>query len=253
VTLTATATQGFQLLRYTSQEEVFYLPGAVSTSYTRGNMAHLGSLGTVTEATDGDTPPLFQIHESITTPAASTAFPHPQDFDASKIGTGGKWNTLVPVKALVAPGAPVFLVALANFSTEDVAAYTAATPSVTGTTGFGADDDSNAALMYVDAGPGIGEINVCQDYVQSSKVITVLRAFETALTTASDVAVLEGAGSGAGGISLFGRADMKDANELDISDGSDDGDFVLYGDLRAVTPYLSKGQFPVIQAKYLHI
>lgn len=256
MTLTATATQGFEYLRQTAGQEIFYLPGAVSTTYTRGDLLTI-STGTNTLAAVGDStaPIYFRCEKTVTTPGTTTPFPKPADFDASKIagGDGDKWDTLVPVSLNVPIGAPVYLATLVNFTTDDVATYTSGTPSITLTSALGADDDANGALVYFDAGPGAGEFNMGADYANGTKILTLLRTPSATLTSSTDVAILEGEGSQVGGMSFFGRIDTSDQDgEVDVSDGYDDGNFVLFGDLRDISRYLSKGQFPVISANYLY-
>lgn len=192
------------------------------------------------------------VHRSMTCAAATVGFPHEgAPFDPITDGDQGAL-TLVPVRIAVPAGVDVYKVTFADHADDTLAAYTAATPSVTLTTALGGNDDPNGGLIYTYGGTGPGQVNVITDYVDATKVATLVRRFETAVSTDTTAIILEGEGGGAAnGIQLFGRIDAKNATTLQTDDGSADGDFAVFMDIIQAPGYLKNLTLPVIAAHYL--
>lgn len=224
--LTATASQGFEFVGLTTGLEVFYLPGDPGVTFTRGDQVSMSNgvviLGVAKAAMIG------HVAETTVCPAASVAAPRAEKFNPNVRASTDL--CLVPVKLNVPGGVPIFEVTFANQFDDTLAAYTAATPSITLTTSPGANDDTNAAIIYVYEGPGRGEILIGDDYDHASKVLTTHRKANATLTTSSKVIVLEGEGGSVGGIGFMGRLNEADHNNLNVADGYNDGDWLIFMD-----------------------
>lgn len=250
-TLTITATQGFEQVAEYGGEEM-WIPGDPGDTYTRGDLVSMTAAEGILDTLADSEYAIGEVTRTTTCPAATVGIPKCRDFDPiARSGTGDLH--LVPIKPRVAKGTPIYKVSLSSPTiNEAIAAYTAATPSITLTTSPGADDDSNGALVYVFAGPGAGTVLTGADYVHSTKVLTTHTAAATALTTSSSVIVLEGQGSNVGGIGWFGRIDAADDNNLDLADGYDDGDWTIFMSYERAADYLSLGQVLVIPSSALY-
>lgn len=256
--LTATASQGFELVRHTTEEEILYLPTDPGITVAKGDLliksvagasATAGEQGTVVLGVGDDANHLGVAQESIVSPAATVPFPKPLLFDpVAKADTD---KTLVPVKVAIASGVPIYKATFKNHLDDTVTAYSASTPSVTLGTGIGTNDYGNGALVYCYEGTGKGGYGIIVAYVQSTKVATLHRAFPVALDTTSKLIILEGAAAVDQGISLMGRIDAADEDELDCSDGADDGNWVVYMDWREMDKYLPNLTLPVIRTSAL--
>lgn len=247
--LTATASQGFEHVGYTSGKEVFYLPGDPGDTFARGDACDIVN-GVVDRCTDSDVPMVI-VDRSTVCPGATQAASPGHQFDPNENAAADK--CLIPVKPLVAGGVPIFEVTFAGQADDTLAAYTAATPSITLTTALGANDDSNGAIIYVYEGPGKGEILIGADYVNTSKVLTTHRVASATLTTSSKVIILEGEGGGVGGIGFLGRMDIQDHNNLHAADGYNDGDWLLWMDWITAPSLLQQLKVRVIPASALYI
>jgi hypothetical protein len=225
---TATATQGFEFVGLTSGEEIFLLPGDPGDTHTRGQSVYMNN-GVIDDAGDSVKP--FGIVDTTTVCPAATQYAEVAGH-LNKIENAAEDKCLVPVKMLVAAGFPIFKVTFANHLDEatGLAAYTVGTPSLTLTTSPGANDDTNGAIVYVYEGPGRGEVLIGADYDHASKVLTTHRRAKATLTTSTKVIVLEGAGSGVGGMGFLSRCDSDTNAACDMSDGYDDGDWMFWFD-----------------------
>jgi len=126
------------------------------------------------------------------------------------------------------------------------------------TTGFDTDDFPNGALAYVYEGPGAGEVNYVEDYDHDGHAngafsLIFHRQFDTALTTDSAMIVLAAAATTGQVLSHFGRADLKDSDEIDCSDGVDDGDLTFFAGYRELRQFMAKGHAPVVNSNALYI
>lgn len=99
-------------------------------------------------------------------------------------------------------------------------------------------------------GTGAGQWNICADYVNGTKVTTLHRKFETAISTDSTYIILCNKADDLG-VSFFSRIDESDEDELDINDGGQDGTFTVYLDAREVPRYLKNLTLPVIPSAAL--
>lgn len=242
--LTATATQGFESLRSLDSEETILLPGTPGVTFNRGDVVKMTN-GLVAKAGDSEASAIGVVTKTVTVPSATSAgFPVPQDYNAGDGSTED--DTLVMCTLFVSAGCPIFKSTFNGQADDTVAAYNAATPSLTLTTGLGADDDGIGGIVYVYEGTGAGQINVVADYVQGTKILTLARKFKTDLSTDSKVIILEGEGSGAAGVGFFGRCDLDATqNQLDVADGSADGDYIVVMDFRQSTSFVKNLTLPV--------
>ena len=248
----ATALQNVETLRHTCGQEVMWLPGDPGVTFTKGEMCSFSN-GVLIRGTDSAANAVFRVDHTVVCPAASQEFTKPGDLIEHR--TDDKFKTLVQCTAMVAGGAPVYLANITGYQDETVVSYDAATRAVEETTGHGADDRPNGALMYVYEGPGIGECNICEDYDHTGGAAELLliahRKFAATLTTASKYIILAST-AGANGVSLFGRVDLADEDAIDVADGADDGDYVVYCDWRHIGHYLALGQLPIINRMALY-
>lgn len=252
--LTATATQGFELLRYTSKNEILWVPGDPGDTYTKGDtvVATVGE-GICDPGAANEGGIIGTVMETVVCSAATQAFPKPANFDPADKSDATK--CLVPIKVSIAAGAPVYKVTFANQVDDTVISYTAATRAIAATTGNGADDRPNGGLLYVYEGPGAGEVNVVEDYDHTGGAAELLlithRPFATALTSASKYIVLSGEAAASRGIGFFNRLESADANNLTTDQGADDGDWVVYMSWQDMATALKNLTLHVVQARYL--
>lgn len=258
--LTAAATQGWEHDRYTQHEEVVWLPGDPGVTYTRGDAVTMGrtvagSGGVLVRSTGGSVAnPLGAVQKTVICPANTQAFPALDKIALDDDSAASK--CLVKVRLWVNAGVRIFKVTFAGQVDDTVISYSAASLYIAGTTGHGADDRPNSAMIYVYEGPGAGEVNFVDDYDHTGGAVELLlqvhRPFATALTSASKYIVTSGEAAANAGISLFGRIDDKDENELETIDGADDGDYVVYGDYRTIGTYLKNLTLPVIKRQDIY-
>jgi len=247
-----TALQNVETLRLTAPNETFFLPGDPGVTFTKGEMCSFSG-GVLIRGTDSAANAYFRVDKTVVCPAASQEFPKPGDVVDHR--ALDKDKTLVQCTAMVGAGNPVYLANIVNWTDETVVSYTASTRAIAETTGHGADDRSNGALLYVWGGPGLGEVNLCEDYDHTGGAAELLlithRKFAATLTTSSTYIVLAPT-SGANGVGLFGRVDLSDEDQIDVADGADDGDYVVYCDWRQIGHYLALGQLPIINRTALY-
>jgi len=248
--LTGVTSQGFEFVGLTSGEEVFLLPGDPGVTFTRGDAVIITD-GVLVLATDSTIPVGF-VDKTTVCPAATQAASPPAEID--KIEDAAADKCWIPIKMNVPGGVPKFRVTFAGHADDAVVSYSGAGASsyVQLTTQLGNDNDSNGAICYVYDGPGKGEILMVADYddaggTPNAKQILHRQAKAT-LTTSSSVITLEGEGSGVGGIGFLGRCDAADHNNVDMSDGYDDGDFVLFFGAKEAPSLLQDEQVIVIPA-----
>jgi hypothetical protein len=186
-------------------------------------------------------------------PSNATAFPLPAEFDP--VDRSGRNLCLVPVKIDIAAGVPIYKCTFKNQVDETVVTYSAASLYIGATTGNGANDRPNGAMIYVYEGPGIGEVLIVDDYVHTGGAVELLlqlhRPAIATLTSSSKFITVAGEAATFKGTGLFGRIDAADKNELDTSDGVNDGEFVVYGGWQEIGGYLKNLTLPVINAKHL--
>lgn len=256
--LTATATQGMGLHRYTADGEVLFVPGDPGDTYTRdhpvvSNYAAGGS-GVVEEAADSSALALGFVAKTMVCPAATQAFPYPGEF-LPRLGDAES-RTLIPVRTRVAAGTPVYKASFANHWDDTVITYSSSARYLAVTTGFTADDYPLGALVYVYAGAGAGQVNTVESYDHTGgaaeKILVCHRAFKVAPDSTSKIIVLGGEGTANYGMSQFGRMDLDTNRALDASDGSNDGDYVIYADWRELGSLLANLTITVIDASAIY-
>lgn len=256
--LTATATQGFELLRHTTGDEVLWLPTDPGVTYTEGDTvaysyAASGSYGLPILAGTNS----VQIIGTVlkTTIAPSLATPYPQSNGGIIDDDSTQAKALVKIRPHIAAGVPVFKATFASHIDDTVISYTAATPQVALTTGAGADDRPAGALCYVYEGPGAGEVNVAASYDHTGgaveKMLVFHRAFNATLTSASKLIIVSGEAASNCGISLFARCGG-DVNNLVANQNSNDGYFVVYGSWHEIGNALKNLWLPVVPASYFY-
>jgi hypothetical protein len=242
-----TAQTGFGEYGRTTGDEEFLLPGDPGVSFVAGDLCALNrtSLGVLIKATDSLPPPYFRVTRSTVCPAATQAFPLPADSYRPAVDAEGR--TLIPVTRVGAvANQPILRVKTYGYVDETVTSYTASTRVVVLGTGMAVNDYSNGGLVYVYEGPGIGEMNIIEDYVHASTHIVLHRAFATALTTASKLLIYcKAAGDNA--VGPFGRMDVYDADQLDVTDGSDDGNFIFWGGWEMLGEMMKNGHVSAVQ------
>ena len=254
MTLSASDTQGFEFAGFVEDSEVLYIPGAAGTTYTKGDL--VGMTAGELSAAGGDTAPIGVVMETVACSANTVAFPSPLSFQPGKADDADL--TLVPVRPILPAGTPRYKVSVANHVDETVVSYTPSTRAIECTTGFAADDRPNGALLYVYEGPGAGEANIVEDYDHTGGAAELLlsctRPFNATLTTASKFIVL-GSDGGASALFQLGRADSVSTSsmKIDVDDGSDDGDFVLFFSWEKVGELLGDLSVIVVPAKALVI
>ena len=255
---TAPATQGYEPLRKTSGEEIFYMPGNPGVTYTKGDKVFVdlptaGVSGLISPVVDGTANAIGTVMRTTVCPAATQGFAAAHEFSA--IDSDADDLCLIPVKLTVASGLLIDNVTFKNHIDDTVITYTAGTRAIAGTTGHTADDYPNGGLLFVYEGTGKGQVNIVEDYNHAGGAAALLlimhRAFKTPLDNTSKYIVLTGEGATYKGISLLGRIDAADVNELDASDGADDGDFVVFMDWLKAPTFLGGLRLPVIRANAL--
>jgi len=250
----ATSLKGFEWEREVALGEMLWIPGDPGVTFTEGDLVEISN-GVLVVGTDSGANMIGRVDKTVVCPAAETAFPMPGN--AYWAGDTSEEKTLIPMRPLIPVGTPVLKATFAGQQDETVVSYTAATRAIACTTGFGADDRPNGALLYVYEGPGKGEVNVVEDYDHTGGAAELLlichRAFRTTLTTSSKFIVLSQT-SGAVAMGFFGRLDsdaMADG-KLDLTDGQDDGDFTIFMDFRKAAYYLGNLMLPVVRSSLLY-
>ncbi len=249
--LTATATQGFEKLRYVERDEVLWVPGDPGDTFTRGDLVTFTAGEGLADPAAAGEDVYGVVAQTVACSAATVGFPN---FGAdSPSATWGDLSsdardTLIPIYPMCAAGTPVLLATFANQTDdENITAYTAATPSIT-VAAVANDNDHEGGLVYVYGGPGLGQFNIISDSTASTNILTLHRIFETAVTTASDVIYLPGAAGTANAPGFFGRVDLADQNNLTVSTAASGLDWVVYLDARDTSRYLGSLKLPIIQA-----
>lgn len=250
--LTATnSPQGLEKIRETCEREILYLPGQPGVTYTRGDQVQYTRTEAFIDVAAAGETGIGTVQETIVCPAASVGMPGPGAFDP--VAKSSEDLSLIPVKMNVAAGVDVLLATFSGHADDTVAAYTAATPSITGTVALGGNDDANGAILYIYSGPGAGQANLVADYVTGTKVFTLVRKFAVAPTTASKFIVLEGEGGGSAfGVGYLGRTELKAAGTINVDDGADDGEYIVYMDYRDTAQYLENLTLPIIKRTHLY-
>lgn len=249
--LTATASQGFERLGNTTERHLLLLPGDPGATYTRGDMITIsnGVLGAA--AANGKS--LGRVAKTVVCPAASVAFPTVNELDYGNLDSDTKNLTLVPVEVLVAAGTPIFKATFASHVDDAVTSYTPATRTIVHVAaGYGGNDYPNGALLYVYEGTGAGQVNIVEDYATATQSIVVHRDFATALDTTSKFILLSGEAVASRGISLLGRIDGADANNLLANDGANDGDYAVFASFEKIAAFLKNLMVPVIDASAIY-
>jgi hypothetical protein len=239
-------TKGAEYLRDIDPNEIVWLPGDPGVTFTRGDKVDFTN-GVLSVITKGDQP-LYVVEKTTVCPAATT-----YGFPVVGLHTGAEPGSTADIMKCLVPCRPLFRgpIYLETFSGQFddlVAATTPATPSITLTTSPGANDDTNGAIIYTYAGTGAGQWNIGDDYVHTTKVLTMHRKFESAVSTDTYAIVLEGEGGSVGGIGYGTRLDDGDHNNLVVDDGYNDGENVIYMDALQISKYLKDLMLPVVRA-----
>ncbi len=242
---------GPETVRRTADHEILMIPGDPGVTFTKGDRVYMSN-GVAVLETDSVADSIGQVQKSVICPAATSAyFPTPPAMAADLDGADAK--TLIPVMMDVPSGVKVFQAPMYGYQDETVVTYSAASRYVGCTTGFGADDRPNGALAYIYEGPGKGEINIVEDYDHTGGTVELMlifhRPWRATLTTATKMIVLSATGA-ANGVGLLGRMDAYDEDQVDVSDGYDDGNFVLYTDFLKVAEFLKNLAVPYINTNF---
>lgn len=247
--LTATDTQGFELIGYVQPHQPMWVPGDPGDTFTKGDCVTFAAAEGVADVAAADEPCYGVVLETVVCSSATAAGFPDLGVGADK-GWGGvlddETKTLVQILPVVPAGTPIFKVTFSDQTDdENITAYTAGDPSIT-VAAVAADDDHNGGLVYVYGGTGAGQWNVVADSTASSNKLTLHRIFATALDTTSDVIYMPGDATTNSAASFFGRVTQKSASKVDVSDGEDDGDWTVFLDARNAAHYLKNLTFPVI-------
>lgn len=249
--LTATASRGFEFDRYIQEDETLLLPGDPGVTYAPGDAVDFTN-GVLTLCAAGDSP-LYQVvgSESIACPAFSgVGFGLPNLDNGFYPGSiAGDMKAYIPCRPIrPKPGTPVFKCTFKNHHDDTVAAYTASTPSLTLTVDLGDDGDALGSILYVYGGTGAGQWNIAAGYVSSTKVLTLHRPFETALSTDSTIVLLDGATTDTVGIGFGSRINGADEDQLNAADGGDDGEWAPFMDALEVPGLMKNLMIKVVNA-----
>jgi len=240
---------GFELVRYTHENEVLYVPGDPGDAIVRGDLLTVTVGEGVLDVAATTEVPVAVAQKTVTMAALATGFPRPSAFDAATDTS----NTLVPVKPMIAAGEPIYKATFANHYDDVVITYTAATPSLQLTTGLGVDSYGAGALVYIYEGAGAGQVNVVADYdhaghADGALTLILHRAFATAPDSTSKVIIVSGEAAASRGVGFFNRMDQADKDNLMANDGADNGDWCVYADWRELEGYLRNLTLPVVRA-----
>lgn len=241
---------GSKDVRTVGENEILYVAGDPGVTFTKGDTVSISN-GVLILSTDSLATSVGVVAKTTVCPANTQAFPigpnPPSDLD------GAAAKCLIPIIPHVAAGTKVRQSLVYGYTDETV--VTAANAAVTYigcTTGFDADDYPNGAIAYIYEGPGKGEINIVEDYDHTGGTpelkLIFHRAWNATLTTATKFIVLTPAAA-AQGVGQFGRMDIYDEDQLDVTDGYDDGDFVIYEDFLKLGQYLKNIAVPYITAR----
>jgi len=255
---TATATQGFEVKRYTTEHEILWLPGDPGVTYTKGDAVKRsttdGSAGLIIADTDATVPPIGIVQKTVVCPANTQAFPLPGNFDSADESAATK--CLVPVKMNVPAGVPICWATFASHKDDTVITYSASSLYIAATTGHGTDDYPNGGLVYVYEGTGKGEVNVVDDYDHADGAAALLvqlhRKFNSTLDATSKYIVLAGESAATSGMSTGARMD-KDHNNVVANDGYNDGAWMIYASWPELTTHLHALRVPVINVAALAV
>ncbi len=255
--LTATASQGFEFVRYVAEDEVLWVAGDPGDTYTRGDLVtgftagegHIDPLA-------ADETPVGVVLDTVICPSLATGFPVLGE-SGQQLGWGQKpdedarLKTLVAIRPLVACGTPVHKVTFSGQYDDTVITYTAATPQVALTTGCGADDRPNGAFVYVYEGAGAGQWNLVADYDHTGGAVELMlvfhRAFHTAVDSTSKLIILAGEAQSDYGMGFFGRS-VGDHNNILTTNGANDGDWVFHVSAPEVPKLLRNLMMQVVPA-----
>lgn len=244
---------GFQWKHEIQKDEVLWVPGDPGDTFTKGDLVTFTAGEGIADPLAADEVPYGVVMETVVCPSLGTSFPTFAGGPPAK-GWGqvpdDNLKTLVAIRPFIPVGTPILWVTFANQVDDTVSTYLGTTPYIGATTGNGADDRPNGALVYVYEGPGIGEWNVIADYDHADGAVELLiilhRAFAATLTSASKYIVLSGEADTNKGIGFFGRIEAGDQDNLDTADGANDGDFTVYADARTISEHLKNLRLPVI-------
>lgn len=251
--LTATASQGFQSHKTIAEGCTILLPGDPGVTFAEGDLVIVTN-GVLVLATDS-AEAVARVAKSVVCPAATTGFPAPRELDYCNFDGDSKNLALIPVEPLVAAGTKVLKATFKNHYDDTVVSYTANTRAIACTTGMGADDRPNGGILYVYEGTGAGQVNVVEDYDHTGGAAELLlichRAFDVALDSTSKFIVVGGEAAADRGVTFLGRVDVADEDEIDASDGANDGKLVVFLDFREADDFCKNLMLPVVKASAL--
>lgn len=247
--LTSSEVAGFQSHRKIDCDTIFWVAGDPGVTFAKGdkiNMeAGVAALAAADDASFGT------VVQSVTCPANTTAFPVPAGHIVNRQTATPQFSALVPIRLDVSGTVQTEKCLFKNHMDDTVTSYTAGTRTIVHAgTALGTDDEGISGLLYVYEGPGKGEVNVVEDYTTSSKSIVCHRPFNATLTTASKFIILGTVGASAG-VGQLSRIELADEDELDVTNGTDDGNYQVVLDWREAAEMLNKLQLPVAPAKAL--
>lgn len=244
--LSVKALTGMPIHRFTGKTERLWVPGDPGVTFTRGNV-YVMSGGVLVAASDSSAGPYFRAERTVTCPAATTNFPRLIDFKPHE-PDDSLMQTLIPVVPMIPAGTPVLKAKIANQADDTVASVAAGTRSIGLTTGAGADDRPNGGLIYLQTGTGAGELNVIEDYDHAGGNVELEAiTHRTSRAAAADTGFFLSSITAANAVGPFGRMDLDGTDTVDMSDGADDGNFVLYGSWEELLTLIPDGHLPIIE------
>ena len=247
----ATCKAGLVPHRMLRSGERILVAGDPGVTFTRDNLYSIvNTAGVAVAITDSVANGYLRCCKTKVCAAATVAFPASsaaiREYDDS-----ADLDALISMEAML----PDQMIYAARFLAtggvdETVVSYDSATRGIALTTGLGADDRGNGALILVYDGAGKGEVNIQEDYDHTGGASELLqichRPFKATLDTTSKLLIL-GNASDANAVGPGGTMDPHDSNDLSVSDGYDDGDWMVYPSWRDIIQLLPTGALPVIR------
>lgn len=239
--------------------EIMYVPGDPGDTYNQGDILTAGTAGEghVDACAAGELPYCVVapgVPQIVCPSGADVKFPlwRGGSADPAKILTD-TMRTLIPVIPWVSRGTRVQKVRFEDYQTDDVISYTSgASNNLALTTGLGADDRPNGAIAYIYSGAGKGEWNLVSDYDHTGGAVELMvnfhRDWNSTPDSTSDILFLSGEAAANAGIGFFGRTVVEDSGNVEVDDGYNDGELVVFADARTLAYELERGVLPLVKA-----
>lgn len=247
MTLTSSEVAGFSSYRKVSGDTIFWVAGDPGVTFAKGDKINMengvAALAAADDASFGT------VVQSVTCPANTTAFAVPSAHIVNRQDATPQFSTLVPIRLDLTGEVHAEKCLFKNHMDDTVSSYTSGTRTIVHAgSALGSDDEGIGGLLYVYEGPGKGEVNIVEDYTTSSKSIVCHRPFNATLTSSSKFILLGTVGAD-NGVGQLSRLELADEDELDVTNGTDNGNYQVVLDWREAAVFLNKLQLPVIPAK----